>query len=99
MLHAFTAEVVVSSLPIARQKTPNTMTRGRWKRRAMSREDLLPVYLSGLEQAKYELARAEKSSSTTTDPLEKIRWSLDAEIRRALVRVYDGLIVFVQQPQ
>jgi hypothetical protein len=65
----------------------------------MSREDLLPIYLSGLEQAKYELAKAEKSSTTSTDPLEKIRWSLDAEVRRALVRVYDGLIVFVQQPK
>lgn len=63
----------------------------------MSREDLLPVYLSRLEEAKYELARAEKSSSNSTDPLEKVRWSLDAEVRRALVRVYDVLIVFVQQ--
>jgi hypothetical protein len=63
----------------------------------MNREDLLPVYLSRLEEAKHELARAEKSSSSSTDPLEKVRWSLDAEIRRALVRVYDVLIVFVQQ--
>jgi hypothetical protein len=65
----------------------------------MSKEDLLPIYLSGLEQAKHELARAEKSSNSSTDPLEKIRWSLDAEVRRALVRVYDGLIVLVQQPK
>ena len=64
----------------------------------MRREELLPVYLSRLEEAKCELARAEKSSSNSTDPLEKVRWSLDAEVRRALVRVYDVLIVFVQQP-
>jgi hypothetical protein len=65
----------------------------------MKRESLLPVYLSGLEQAKYELARAEKSLSSSADPLEKVRWSLDAEIRRALIRVYDGLVTFVQQPE
>jgi hypothetical protein len=65
----------------------------------MRRESLLPIYLSGLEQAKFELARAEKSSSCTVDPLEKVRWSLDAEIRRALIRMYDGLITFVQQPE
>jgi hypothetical protein len=65
----------------------------------MSREDLLPIYLSGLEQAKCELARAEKTSMASTDALEKVRWTLDAEVRRALVRVYDGLISFVQQPE
>jgi hypothetical protein len=65
----------------------------------MRRESLLPVYLSGLEQAKYELARAEKSFNSTADPLEKMRWTLDAEIRRALIRVYDGLVTFVQQPE
>jgi hypothetical protein len=65
----------------------------------MRRESLLPVYLSGLEQAKHELARAEKSYINTADPLEKMRWTLDAEIRRALIRVYDGLITFVQQPE
>lgn len=65
----------------------------------MTKEDLLPMYLSGLEQAKCELARAEKSWSMTTDPLEKVRWSLDAELRRALVRVYNGLVVFVQEPR
>lgn len=64
----------------------------------MRRESLLPVYLSGLEQAKYELARAEKSFSSSADPLERMRWTLDAEIRRALIRVYDGLVTFVQQP-
>jgi len=65
----------------------------------MRRESLLPVYLSGLEQAKCELARAEKSFNSTADPLEKMRWTLDAEIRRALIRVYDGLVTFVQQPE
>jgi hypothetical protein len=65
----------------------------------MSRVDLLPIYLSGLEQAKCELARAEKTSLASTDALEKVRWTLDAEVRRALVRVYDGLITFVQQPE
>jgi len=63
----------------------------------MNREDLLPIYLSGLEQAKCELARAEQTSLLSTDALEKVRWTLDAEVRRALVRVYDGLIVFVQR--
>jgi hypothetical protein len=62
----------------------------------MGREDLLPIYLSRLEEAKYELARAEKSSSASTDGLEKVRWTLEAEIRRAMVRVYDGLIGFAQ---
>ncbi len=65
----------------------------------MSREDLLPVYLSRLEQAKCELANAEKSCSMSTDLLEKVRWSLEAEVRRAMVHLYDGLISFVQQPQ
>jgi hypothetical protein len=64
----------------------------------MSRPDLLPIYLSGLERAKYELATAELTCSVATDPLEKVRWTLDAEVRRALVRVYDALITFVQQP-
>jgi hypothetical protein len=63
------------------------------------REDLLPMYLSRLEEAKYELARAEKSSSTSTDVLEKVRWTLEAEVRRAMVRVYDGLISFAQRPE
>ena len=48
----------------------------------MTKEDLLPMYLSGLEQAKCELARAEKSWTMANDPLEKVRWSLDAELRR-----------------
>lgn len=64
----------------------------------MNRGDLLPMYLSGLEQAKHELARAEQTSASVTDPVEKIRWTLDAEIRRALIRIYDGLILFVQEP-
>ena len=65
----------------------------------MTKEDLLPMYLSGLEQAKCELARAERSWSQTNDPIEKVRWSLDAELRRALVRVYNGLVVFIQEPK
>ncbi len=65
----------------------------------MTKDDLLPMYLSGLEQAKCDLARAERSWSQSTDPLEKVRWSLDAELRRALVRVYNGLVVFVQEPK
>lgn len=64
----------------------------------MGRQDLLPVYLSGLEQAKYELDRAEKTSGLTLDPIEKIRWSFEIEIRRALIRMYDGLIKLVQDP-
>jgi hypothetical protein len=64
----------------------------------MEKEQLLPIYLTGLEQAKCELTRAEKSLMASSDPLEKVRWTLDAEIRRALVRVYGVLISFVQQP-
>ena len=63
----------------------------------MSREDLLPMYLSGLEQAKHKLDRAEKSSSLTADPIEKVRWLLDAEVRRVQVNVYDGLIKLLQE--
>ena len=62
----------------------------------MHRPDLLPVYLSGLEKAKYELDRAEKSSSITADPIEKTRWTLEIEVRKVMVRVYDGLIKLVQ---
>jgi hypothetical protein len=65
----------------------------------MSREDLLPIYLSRLEQAKCELANAEKSCVLSTDVLEKVRWTLEAEVRRAVVHVYDGLINFVQEPR
>lgn len=64
----------------------------------MQKEHLLPIYLTGLEQAKYELTQAEKSLNASSDPLEKVRWTLDAEIRRALVRVYGALINFAQQP-
>jgi hypothetical protein len=64
----------------------------------MNRVDLLPVYLSGLEQAKHELFRAEQTLAVSTDALEKVRWSLEAEIRLALVRIYTGLISFVQEP-
>ena len=65
----------------------------------MKREDLLPIYLSRLEEAKHELAKAERASITTTDTLDKMRWSLEAEVRRTMVRVYDSLIVFVQKPE
>lgn len=65
----------------------------------MKREDLLPVYLSRLEQAKHELAMAQRASDASTDMLDKVRWSLEAEVCRALVRVYDGLLVFVQRPE
>jgi hypothetical protein len=65
----------------------------------MPREDLLPIYLTGLEQARYELTRAEKALNNCSDPLELIRWSAETEVRRVLVRVYDGLITFVQRPE
>ena len=64
----------------------------------MNREDLLPIYLSGLERAKFELDRAQKSSVMSTDPIEKMRWTLEIEVKRALVQVYDGLITLVQHP-
>jgi len=63
----------------------------------VSREDLLPLYLSGLEKAKFELDRAEKSSCTTADPIERVRWALEVEVRRVQVKVYDGLIRFLQE--
>lgn len=56
----------------------------------------LPIYLSGLEQAKFDLDRAEKSSGATEDPLEKLRWSIEVDVRRTLVRMYDGLVKIVQ---
>lgn len=65
----------------------------------MRREDLLPIYLSRLEEAKHELAKAEKASNASTDTLDKMRWSLEAEVRRTMVRVYDSLLVFVQEPE
>jgi hypothetical protein len=64
-----------------------------------SRGDLLAIYLSRLEEAKYELAKAEKASIASTDGIEKVRWSLEMEIRRAMVRVYDGLVILVQRPE
>ncbi|HEY0704017.1 MAG TPA: hypothetical protein VGD60_14710 [Candidatus Acidoferrales bacterium] len=63
----------------------------------MSRENLLVMYLSDLEKAKFELERAEKTSSIQLDPIERVRWSLEAEVRRSLVRVYDQLVKLVQE--
>jgi len=65
----------------------------------MSREDLIPIYLSRLEEAKFELAKAERASNASTDVIEKVRWSLEMEIRRSMVRVYDVLVSFVQRPE
>lgn len=64
----------------------------------MSKEHLLPIYLSDLEKAKYELNQAEKSLNASSEALEKIRWTLETEIRRVSVRVYGALITFAQQP-
>lgn len=64
-----------------------------------SAQQPLPIYLSGLEQARFDLDRAEKTSSMTTDPLEKLRWSVEADVRRILVRMYDGLVKLVQSQE
>jgi hypothetical protein len=65
----------------------------------MGRPDLFPIYLSELEQAKYQLDQAQKSSNAAEDPIERFRWSLDIEIRKALIRLYDGLIKLVHEPE
>lgn len=62
----------------------------------MTREDLVPLYLSRLEKAKFELDSAEKSILLPGDPIDKTRWSLEIEVRRSLVHVYDGLIKILQ---
>lgn len=72
---------------------------GTLKREKANGSGPLPMYLSGLEQARFDLDRAEKSSMTANDPLEKIRWSLEADVRRALVRMYDGLVKLLQEPE
>ena len=72
---------------------------GTLKREKSNGSGPLPIYLSSLEQAKFDLDRAEKSSIATNDPLEKIRWSLEADVRRALVRMYDGLVKLLQEPE
>lgn len=64
----------------------------------MTRQDLIPIYLSRLEKAKFELDSAEKSSHLCADPIEQMRWSLEVEVRRSLVRVYDGLVRILQEP-
>jgi hypothetical protein len=63
----------------------------------MTREDLIPVYLSGLEKAKYELDKAVKSSCLPADRIEQLRWQLEVEVRRVQVNVYDGLIKLLQE--
>jgi len=65
----------------------------------MGRQHLLPVYLSALEQAKFHLDRAEKSSIATQDPIERFRWTLEVEIQRTVIRMYDGLAKLVQEPE
>jgi len=65
----------------------------------MTREDLLAVYLSKLERAKFELDSTEKGPILSPDPIEKVRLDLEAEVRRSMVRVYDGLVKFLQEPQ
>jgi hypothetical protein len=72
---------------------------GTLKREKTNGSGVLPIYLSGLEQAKFDLERAEKSSLLTSDPLEKLRWSFEADVRRALVRMYDSLVKLVQEPE
>lgn len=63
----------------------------------MTRQDLIPVYLSRLEKAKFELDNVEKSRHLCVDPIESMRWALEVEVRRSLVRVYDGLLKILQE--
>jgi hypothetical protein len=72
--------------------------RGRWKNGEVTRRDLIPLYLSRLEKAKFELDSAEKSRLLPGDPIDQTRWSLEVEVRRSLVHVYDGLIKILQEP-
>ncbi|MGA8220489.1 MAG: hypothetical protein WB780_02465 [Candidatus Acidiferrales bacterium] len=65
----------------------------------MGRQHLLPVYLSALQQAKFSLDKAERSSNATQDPIERLRWSLEVDIQRTLIRMYDGLTKLVQEPE
>jgi hypothetical protein len=69
------------------------------KGQGTSAQQSLPIYLSVLEQARFDLDRAEKSSGATEDPLEKLRWSVEADVRRILVRMYDGLVKLVQSQE
>jgi hypothetical protein len=69
----------------------------RLKGEKTSGQDSLPIYLSVLEQAKFDLERAEKWSGATEDPLGKLRWSIEADVRRILVRMYDGLVKILQE--
>ncbi len=76
--------------------SPENRVGSRLKGERTPGQDSLPIYLSGLEQAKFDLDRAEKSSGATEDSLEKLRWSIEVDVRRTLVRMYDGLVKLVQ---
>jgi hypothetical protein len=64
----------------------------------MTRQDLIFVYLTRLEKAKFDLAVAERSLFLPDDPLDKTRWDLEVAVRQSLVHVYDGLVKILQEP-
>lgn len=65
----------------------------------MTRKDLLFVYLTRLEKAKFDLEVAEKSHFLPDDTLDKTRLVLEVAVRQSLVHVYDGLIKFLQESE
>jgi hypothetical protein len=65
----------------------------------MTRKDLLFVYLTRLEKAKFDLEVAEKSRFLPDDVLDKTRLALEVAVRQSLVHVYDGLIKVLQESE
>ena len=73
--------------------------KARWGIGEMTRQDLIFVYLTRLEKAKFDLAVAERSRFLPADPLDKTRWELEVAVRQSLVHVYDGLVKILQEPE
>jgi hypothetical protein len=65
----------------------------------MTRQDLLFVYLTRLEKAKFDLDVAKRSRFLPDDALDKTRLALEVAVRQSLVHVYDGLIKILQEPE
>jgi hypothetical protein len=65
----------------------------------MTRQDLIFVYLTRLEKAKFDLDVTERSGFLPGDPLDKTRWALEVEVRQSLVHVYDGFLKILQEPR
>ena len=70
----------------------------RWGIGAMTRQDLIFVYLTRLEKAKFDLDVAERSQFLPDDPIDKTRWALEVSVRQSLVHVYDSLVKILQEP-